>query len=116
MRYLLNQGEDIETYIHHGQVEIDNNGIERDVRPLAVGRKNWLFIGSPEAGQRSAVIYSLLISARHHGADPEAYLRDLIERLPGCGSDEASLRQLLPENWAAGQEQSASRSSARAAA
>ena len=116
VRYLLNQGEDIETYIHHGQVEIDNNGIERDVRPLAVGRKNWLFIGSPEAGQRSAVIYSLVISARHHGADPEAYLRDLIERLPSCGSDEASLRQLLPENWAAAQEQSASRSSARAAA
>ncbi len=50
VRYLLNQGEDIETYIHHGQVEIDNNRIERDVRPLAVGRKNWLFIGSPETG------------------------------------------------------------------
>lgn len=116
VRYLLNQGEDIETYLFHGQVEIDNNGIERDVRPLAVGRKNWLFIGSPEAGQRSAVIYSLLISARHHGADPEAYLRGLIERLPSCGSDEASLRQLLPENWAAEQEQSASRSSARAVA
>ncbi|YCM44740.1 IS66 family transposase [Verrucomicrobiaceae bacterium 227] len=101
VRYLLNQGDDLETYLHHGQVEIDNNGIERDVRPLAVGRKNWLFIGSPEAGDRTAVIYSLLISARHHGVDPESYLRDLIERLPGCGSDETSLRQLLPENWAA---------------
>jgi hypothetical protein len=116
VRYLLNQGDDIETYIHHGQVEIDNNGIERDVRPLAVGRKNWLFVGSPEAGERSAVIYSLLISARHHGADPEAYLRDLIDRLPSCGSDEASLRQLLPENWAAAQEQSARQESARVAA
>jgi hypothetical protein len=100
VRYLLNQGEDLETYLHHGQVEIDNNGIERDVRPLAVGRKNWLVIGSPEAGERTAVILSLLISARHHGDDPEAYLRDLIERLPSCGSDETSLRQLLPENWA----------------
>ena len=101
VRYLLNQGDDLETYLHHGQVEIDNNGIERDVRPLAVGRKNWLFIGSPEAGERTAVILSLLISARHHGVDPESYLRDLIERLPTCGSDETSLRQLLPENWAA---------------
>ena len=101
VRYLLNQGQDLETYLYHGQVEIDNNGIERDVRPLAVGRKNWLFIGSPEAGERGAVLYSLLISARHHGVDPESYLRDLIERLPSCGSDETSLRELLPENWAA---------------
>ena len=112
MRYLLNQGDDIETYIHHGQVEIDTGGgratrTPRDVRPLAVGRKNWLFVGSPEAGERSAIIYSLLISARHHGADPEAYLRDLIDRLPSCGSDEASLRQLLPENWVAAQKQPA---------
>ena len=100
VRYLLNQGGDLETYLHHGQVEIDNNGIERDVRPLAVGRKNWLVIGSPEAGHRTAVLLSLLISARHHGVDPESYLRDLIERLPTCDSDEASLRKLLPENWA----------------
>lgn len=99
--YSLNQWEEVLTYIDHGQVEIDNNGIERDVRPAAVGRKNWLFVGSPEAGNRSAVLYSLLISARHHGVDPEAYLRDLITRLPGCGNQEAALRQLLPENWAA---------------
>lgn len=78
-----------------------SNQNQRDVRPLAVGRKNWLVIGSPEAGERTAVILSLLISARHHGVDPEAYLRDLIDRLPSCGSDEASLRQLLPETWAA---------------
>jgi len=45
--------------------------------------------------------YSLLISARHHGVDPEAYLREVIGRLPGCGSNEAALRELLPENWAA---------------
>jgi len=100
VRYLLNQGKDLETYLSHGQVEIDNNGIERDVRPLAIGRKNWLFIGSPEAGERTAILLSFLISARHHGVDPEHYLRDLIERLPSCGSDEASLRKLLPENWA----------------
>ena len=101
VRYLLNQGEDLSTYIYHGQVEIDNNGIERDVRPLAIGRKNWMFIGSPEAGERTAVLLSLLISARHHGVDPEKYLRDLITRLPTCGSNEAALRELLPENWAA---------------
>ena len=99
--YTLNQWEEVLTYIDHGQVEIDNNGVERDVRPVAIGRKNSLFVGSPEAGERSAVLYSLLISARHHGVDPEAYLRDVIERLPSCGSDEIALRELLPENWAA---------------
>lgn len=99
--YTLNQWEEVLTYIDHGQVEIDNNGIERDVRPIAIGRKNSLFVGSPEAGDRSALLYSLLISARHHGVDPEAYLRDVIERLPNCGSNEDALEELLPENWAA---------------
>lgn len=60
-------------------------------------------VGSPEAGECSAVLYSLLISARHCVVDLEAYLRDVIERLPGCGNKEAALRQLLPENWAAAQ-------------
>ena len=101
--YTLNQWEEVLTYIDHGQVEIDNNGIERDVRPVAIGRKNYLFVGSPEAGDRSAVLYSLLISARHHGVDPEKYLRDVMQRLPGYGSNEAALRELLPENWAAAQ-------------
>jgi len=99
--YTLNQWEEVLTYIDHGQVEIDNNGVERDVRPIAIGRKNSLFIGSPEAGDRSAVLYSLLISARHHGVDPESYLREVIERLPDCGSHEEALRKFLPENWAA---------------
>ena len=98
--YTLNQWEEVLTYIDHGQVEIDNNGIERDVRPVAIGRKNSLFVGSPEAGVRSAVLYSLLISARHHGVDPEAYLREIIQRLLGCGNNEAALRELLLENWA----------------
>jgi len=99
--YTLNQWKEVLTYIDHGQVEIDNNGVERDVRPAAIGRKNWMFVGSPEAGNRSAILYSLLISARHHGIDPEAYLRDVIDRLPSCGNNEVALRELLPENWAA---------------
>jgi hypothetical protein len=66
--------------------------------------RNWLSISSPEAGERSAVTYCQLNSARHRGVDPEACLRQLIERLPSYGSDEASLRQLLPETWAAAQQ------------
>jgi hypothetical protein len=58
-----------------------------------------LFVGSPEAGQRSAVIYTLLMSARNHGVDPQAYLRAVIEELPGAKPDE--IDALLPANWAA---------------
>ncbi|MDA0766949.1 MAG: IS66 family transposase [Verrucomicrobia bacterium] len=101
IRYALGQWGGALTYIENGHVEIDNNGVERDIRPSAVGKKNWLFVGSPEAGDRSVVLYSLLISARHHGVDPESYLRDVLKRLPGCSTDPAALRELLPENWAA---------------
>jgi hypothetical protein len=82
-------------------VAIDNNDTERDIRLPAVGKKNHLFIGHPEAGDRSAVIYTLLVSARNHGADPQAYLKDLIERLPLCkANDKEALRALLPGPWA----------------
>jgi transposase len=101
VRYALGQWSAAPTYLAHGQVEIDNNAVERDIRPSAVGKKNWLFVGSPDAGDRSAVFYSLLISARHHGVDPEAYLRDVLKRLPGSSTDPAALRELLPANWAA---------------
>ncbi len=62
-------------------------------------KKNWLFVGSPEAGKCSAVISTLLISVRNHGVDPQAYLKDLIERLPINRPSE--LGELLPATWAA---------------
>jgi len=116
IRYALGQWSGASTYLAHGQVEIDNNGVERDIRPSAVGKKNWLFVGSPEAGDRSAVLYSLLISARHHGVDPETYLRDILKRLPGCSTDPAALRELLPENWAAAHKSAQASSETPAAA
>jgi hypothetical protein len=58
-----------------------------------------MFVGSPDAGQRSAVIYTLLMSARNHGVDPQAYLRAVIENLPAAKPGE--IDELLPENWAA---------------
>lgn len=100
--YALGQWAGVQAYLEHGKVAIDNNPVERDIRTTAVGKKNHMFIGHPEAGQRSAVMYTLIISARNHGADPYAYLKDLIERLPLCkANDQASLRALLPANWAA---------------
>ncbi|MFT4641614.1 MAG: transposase [Verrucomicrobiales bacterium] len=72
----------MQIYLEHGEVEIDNNLVENAIRPTAVGKKNSLFIGHPEACERSAVIYTLLISAKAQGVDPQAYRKDLIEKLP----------------------------------
>lgn len=99
LNYALGQWPAMQTFLHDGRVEIDNNDTENDIRPSAVGKKNWLFVGSPEAGKRSAVMYTLLISARNHGVDPQSYLQDIIERLPGTRPSE--LKDLLPANWAA---------------
>ena len=99
LQYALGQWPAMQTFLEDGRVEIDNNDTENDIRPSAVGKKNWLFVGSPEAGKRSAVMYTLLISARNHGVDPQAYLQDVIERLPGTRTDD--LDALLPANWAA---------------
>ena len=99
LQYALGQWPAMQTFLEDGRVEIDNNDTENDIRPSAVGKKNWLFVGSPEAGKRSAMMYTLLISARNHGVDPQAYLKDLIERLPETRPNE--LDALLPANWAA---------------
>ena len=99
LQYALGQWPAMQTFLEDGRVEIDNNDTENDIRPSAVGKKNWLFVGSPDAGKRSAVMYTLLISARNHGVDPQAYLQAVIERLPGARPGE--LDALLPANWAA---------------
>lgn len=99
LEYALGQMPDIQPYLEDGRIEIDNNDVENDIRPSAVGKKNWMFVGSPDAGQRSAVIYTLLMSARNHGVDPQAYLRAVIEYLPGAKPNEIDV--LLPANWAA---------------
>ena len=84
-------------YLHDGQIEIDNNLVENAIRPTAVGKKNWLFFGSAEAGQRSAVMYTLIANCRLHGVEPYAYLRDVLTRLPKTTNKEVA--QLTPRNW-----------------
>ena len=71
---------------------------ERTLRHQAVGRKNWLFLGAPEAGPRAAVLYTILSGAKRHHIEPWAYLRDLLMRLHG-GDDR--LDEMLPDRWAA---------------
>lgn len=97
-RYLFGQWEALLVQLEYGQSEIDNNLIENAIRPSAVGKKNFLFIGSPEAGQRSAVIYSIIVSCERHGIDPLAYMTDVLEKLPTM-SNQDDYSPLLPSNW-----------------
>ena len=78
----FNEYDALLRYLQDGRFEIDNNLVENDIRPTAVGRKRWLFIGHPQAGWCSAVIYSRLISARRRGLNPQTYLTDILSRLP----------------------------------
>jgi transposase len=96
--YLLNHWEVLVAHREHAFTRIDNNLVENAIRPSAIGRKNWLFIGHPDAGQRSAIIYSLVISCQRHGKDPLAYLRDVLRRLPSM-TNQDDLTPLTPAAW-----------------
>ena len=76
---------------------IDNNWIENRIRPIALGRKNWLFAGSLRAGKRAAAIMSLIQSAKLNGHDPFLYLKDILSRLPTQPNSQIS--ELLPHRW-----------------
>lgn len=97
VNYFSNEYESLKGYLRDGRYEIDNNLIENSIRPTAVGRKRWLFIGHPDAGWRSAVIYSVLVSCRRRGINPQEYLTDVLARLPAAKTTE--IPRLLPSNW-----------------
>src|SRR4051812_19147959 len=71
--------------------------VENDVRPSAIGKKRWLFIGHPDAGWRSAVIYTLIQSCRRYGINPQEYLTDVLQRLPSMTTSQVPV--LLPSRW-----------------
>ena len=95
--YSLNRWEALTTYLADGNVQIDNNHLENLVRPWAMGRKAWLFAGSELAGQRAAIIMSLVQSAKLHGHDPWAYLKDVLTKLPSHLN--SHIEELLPHRW-----------------
>jgi transposase len=97
LAYFLNEYDALTGYLRDGRFEIDNNLIENDIRPTAVGRKRWLFIGHPHAGWRSAVAYTILVSCRRRGINPQAYLTDVLRRLPTIKITD--IAALLPANW-----------------
>ncbi|MFH1496452.1 MAG: IS66 family transposase [Verrucomicrobiota bacterium] len=96
--YLLGQWTSLERHVEHGQTRLDNNLVENAVRPTAVGKKNWLFVGHPEAGQRSAILYSIIVSCLRHRVEPLAYLRDVLSRLPSM-TNQDDFDPLMPSRW-----------------
>jgi len=97
IRYTLTRWTSLVRYRDDGRLEIDNNAAERAIRPLALGRKNYLFAGSDAGGERAAAIYSLIETAKLNGRDPEAYLRDVITRI--ADHPMKQIAELLPSNW-----------------
>lgn len=96
--YTRNQWSALNEYINDGDLSIDNNFAERAMRPVAIGRKNWLFVGSARAGRRAAVLTSLVASCKANHVEPWAYLKDVLTRLPHQPTG-TELDQLLPDNW-----------------
>lgn len=102
-RYARNQWAALNRYLGDGDLSIDNNVSERELRSIAVGRKNWNFAGSEDGARHSATVYSLIASAKRHGLDPLAYLRSLLTEVPMIPEDEREQRigELLPDRWKA---------------
>ena len=97
IEYCLKRWTALIRYLDDGNLPIDNNWAENQMRPWALGRKNWLFAGSLESGQRAASIMSLVQSARLNGLDPYAYLADVLSRLPT--HPDSQIDELLPHVW-----------------
>jgi transposase len=95
--YSLRRWAALTRFLSDGQLPIDNNHIENQIRPIAIGRNNWLFAGSLRAGKRAAAVMSLIQSARLNGHDPFAYLKDVLTRLPTQRASQ--IHELLPHRW-----------------
>jgi transposase len=98
MDYALGQWKTLEVFLDDGRVEIDNNLVENAIRPTALGKKNWLFMGDADAGERGAIIYTVIESCRRRKIDPYAYLKDVLTRLPNMTNRQ--IPEVTPEAWA----------------
>jgi len=98
MDYTLGRWPTLEVYLGDGRVEIDNNLVENAIRPAALGKKNWLFVGQAEAGDRTAIIYTIIESCRRRAIDPHAYLKDVLTRLPKMTNHQ--IPEITPAAWA----------------
>lgn len=97
IHYSLRRIDALSIYVTDGRLAIDNNPVERTIRPIAVGRRNYLFCGSHDAAQRTAILYSLLGTCKLHGINPYEWLHDVLNRLPVC--KQKDVKELLPHRW-----------------
>ncbi len=97
--YTLSNWDALVRYCQDGDLEIDNNGAERSLRGVAVGRRNWTFFGSDNGGSTAAVLSSLIATCKRHQIDPFAYLRDVLDRISAHPHNQ--LEELLPDKWLA---------------
>jgi len=97
VNYFLNEYEVLIAYLENGRLEIDNNLVENSIRPTCVGKKRWLFIGHPNAGWRSAVIYTLIITCRRLEINPQEYLTSVLKNLSSITT--LNVDDWLPAQW-----------------
>jgi transposase/uncharacterized coiled-coil protein SlyX len=106
VQYALNQWAALVRYTEDGRLSIDNNVSEREMKRIAIGRKNWLFAGSDRGGETAAVLYTVTSTCTRHGVDAFVYLEEVLRRLPSCPA--TGLVELLPDRWAAARRAEAS--------
>ena len=97
IQYTLNQWDSLIYYVQNGAVSIDNNAAERHIKPFAIGRKNWLFMGSPDGAKAAANLYSLIETAKLNDVNPEGYLKFVLEHSIDA-HDPALMEKLMPWN------------------
>jgi transposase len=97
--YTLRRWAALTLHLEDANLPIDNNAVENAMRPIALGRKNWLFVGSETAGERAACLMSLIESAKLNGHDAWHYLKDILTKLPTWPN--SRLQELLPHHWQA---------------
>ena len=97
IRYILRRKAAFEVYLSNGQLEIDNNLVENAIRPVAVGRKNYLFAGSHPAAQRAAILYSLFACCKANQVNPQVWLQDVLQRIKNHPINK--IEELLPHLW-----------------
>ena len=97
MGYAVNNWQTLTRYIEDGRLEIDNNRSERCIKPVVIGRKNYMFMGSEKGGHAAAITYSLIETCKQNRVDPLAYLADVLQRIPTHLNK--NIKELLPYNW-----------------
>jgi len=97
IRYALSRWEGLTRFLHDGRIELDTNPVERAIRPVALGRRAWLFAGSDRGGERAAVMLTLIQTAKLNDVDPQAWLADVLARIADHKIND--LAALLPWNW-----------------